>query len=142
MLEVEKVMVYIKSTPDTWHKEREITQAIESSSSSKVMKRTLLHLVELGGLKVRRRNGCPHRYQYKSDVVCVSKCQQCDTTVDSRLLTDGVCSECRPRQMTNKELAYDAERWRANRDQVFASILRLPFGLCVDRYKRILQGNK
>lgn len=142
MLEVEKVMTYIKSNPDIWHKERDITKAIGSTSSSKAMKRTLNHLTELGGIATRKQRGYPHLYQYKSDVECVAHCLECNHTVDSRLLTDGICTECRPRQSTSKAKAYDVERWRANRDQVFTSILRLPFGLRADCYKRILQGNK
>lgn len=142
MLEVEKVMAYMKLTPNTWHKAREITQAIESPSSSKVMKRTLLYLSKLGGIKIRKQRGYPHLYQYKSDVVCIAKCQQCGHTVDVRSLSEGLCGDCRPRKSTKKMQADDVKQWRANRDQAFISILRLPFGQKGDYCKSILQGDK
>ncbi|HHI4988189.1 TPA: hypothetical protein ACP5VM_004767 [Vibrio parahaemolyticus] len=141
MLEVEKVMAHMKANPDTWFAEREITKAVGSKASPKGMTRSLMHLVSIGGLITKKEPGRPYFYKYKSDVTCIGKCKGCKSTVEARVLVDGHCNQCRKGKSLSPALS-DVDAWRAARDKIFTTVLRLPFGLPTGAYERIVRGNK
>ncbi|MCE7729656.1 hypothetical protein [Vibrio campbellii] len=141
MLEVEKVMQFVKQKPDSWHREREITSAIGSKASPKGMTRTLMHLVSIGGLVSKKEPGHPYFYKYEGDVECVGKCKNCKSTVEARMLVGGHCNQCR-KGKSLVSTPSDPEALRMARDKIFTSVLRLPFGLSTDAYEQIVRGNK
>lgn len=141
MLEVEKVMAHMKANPGTWLAEREITKAVGSKASPKGMTRSLMHLASIGGLITKKEPGRPYFYKYKGDVESVGKCKGCKSSVEARVLVDGHCNQCRKGKSLSPILS-DVDAWRAARDKIFTTVLRLPFGLPTGAYERIVRGNK
>ncbi|ALR94728.1 hypothetical protein [Vibrio alginolyticus] len=141
MLEVEKVMAHMKANLGTWLAEREITKAVGSKASPKGMTRSLMHLVSIDGLITKKEPGRPYFYKYKGDVKSVGECEGCKSLVEARVLVDGHCNQCRMGKSLSPTLS-DVDAWRAARDKIFTTVLRLPFGLPTGAYERIVRGNK
>ncbi|MGR9019884.1 hypothetical protein ACRW9P_24015, partial [Vibrio parahaemolyticus] len=129
MLEVEKVMVYMKANPDDWFDSNEIKKAIGSKASTKKMACVLVYLSDIGGLSIQRKPGRPHTYRYNDDVDCVGSCGRCASKVERRVLVGGICNACRRGRSANTASVGETGDWRTARDKSFTAILRLPFGL-------------
>ncbi|EHK2922313.1 hypothetical protein J7Y46_002132 [Vibrio parahaemolyticus] len=142
MLEVEKVMAYMKANPDDWFDSNEVKKAIGSKASTKKMACVLVYLSDIGGLSIQRKPGRPHTYRYNDDVDCVGSCGRCASKVERRVLVGGICNACRRGRSANAVSVGETGDWRTARDKSFTAILRLPFGLPMGAYERIVRGNK